>query len=126
MPVFSCHISSGQCACKRNVIGVKCTNCKPGYYGLNTLNPDGCSLCNCNSLGSDLTTTCHPSTGQCQCKPKYEGRTCNTCINGYYGPTCQACSCNIIGVKSGMCSYLNFLKIVDESAVLVYSPSLML
>ena len=97
----SCHISSGQCGCKPNVIGVKCTNCKPGYYGLNAINPAGCSKCDCNSLGSDLTTTCHPSTGQCKCKDKFTGRRCDQCVPGYYGPTCQLCVCNSVGTVSG-------------------------
>lgn len=94
----SCHISSGQCSCKPNVIGVKCTNCKPGYYGLNTFNPLGCSPCNCNSLGSNNFDTCHPITGQCSCKEKYEGRACDRCRSGTFGPLCQPCSCDDRGV----------------------------
>ncbi|XP_066923568.1 usherin-like [Clytia hemisphaerica] len=99
-----CHISSGQCTCKRNVIGVKCTNCKPGFYGLDGVNPDGCSRCDCSSLGSDLSTTCDPQTGQCKCKAKYQGRQCNQCVDGFFGPTCQPCVCNSIGTVAGSTS----------------------
>ena len=33
---------SGLCHCKRNVDGVRCDHCKPGYWNLNENNPDGC------------------------------------------------------------------------------------
>lgn len=101
----SCHISSGQCQCKQNVIGVKCTNCKPGYYGLSSHNPLGCSPCNCNPLGSDLAASCNVQTGQCKCKDKFVGQSCDQCKIGYFGPTCQPCLCNGDGTIQGMSSF---------------------
>lgn len=37
----------GECSCKRNVIGAKCTQCKTGFYGLESTNPHGCKQCFC-------------------------------------------------------------------------------
>ena len=37
----------GECSCKRNVIGAKCTQCKTGFYGLESSNPHGCKQCFC-------------------------------------------------------------------------------
>ncbi|XP_069690531.1 laminin subunit alpha-2 isoform X2 [Periplaneta americana] len=38
---------SGQCPCKTNVSGKKCNLCKPGTFGLQSDNPDGCTQCFC-------------------------------------------------------------------------------
>lgn len=37
----------GECSCKRNVVGPKCTLCKSGFYGLESSNPHGCRQCFC-------------------------------------------------------------------------------
>ena len=99
---ISCHISSGQCNCKRNVIGLKCTNCKSGFYGLSASNPLGCSSCNCNPLGADLSAICDVVTGQCRCKIRFEGRSCDSCKKGFYGPTCNPCTCSNAGTVGGI------------------------
>ena len=92
-----CHISSGQCVCKQNVIGIKCSNCQKGYYGLSYINPLGCYPCNCNPFGSLAADECHSLTGQCTCKDKFEGRACDRCAQGFFGPNCQPCNCNLNG-----------------------------
>ena len=38
--------------------------------------------CNCNMYGSQ-TPDCDPRSGQCVCKPKYVGRTCGQCKDGF-------------------------------------------
>ncbi|XP_075991621.1 terribly reduced optic lobes isoform X3 [Anticarsia gemmatalis] len=46
---------SGTCYCKQNVEGNSCDRCKPGTFGLDAGNPDGCLACYC----SGVTTDCH-------------------------------------------------------------------
>ncbi|ODM90707.1 Laminin subunit alpha-1 [Orchesella cincta] len=38
---------TGQCVCKENVMGSKCDRCKPGHYGLELNNTEGCMECFC-------------------------------------------------------------------------------
>ena len=38
----SLNIEAGQCHCKKNVMGLKCDECKPGFWNLSDSNPDGC------------------------------------------------------------------------------------
>ncbi|KRZ89656.1 Laminin subunit alpha-2 [Trichinella sp. T8] len=37
----------GQCACKKNVHGLKCDECQPYSFSLEEANPDGCTECFC-------------------------------------------------------------------------------
>lgn len=39
---FDMNITAGQCHCKKNVIGLKCDECKSGFWNLDESNPDGC------------------------------------------------------------------------------------
>nr|CAH7745361.1 unnamed protein product [Callosobruchus chinensis] len=54
----------------------KCEKCKPEHYGdpaqLN------CKACECDSIGS-ASKQCDNNTGQCECKEKFTGRTCDKC-----------------------------------------------
>ena len=44
----SCNATTGQCTCKENVEGVKCTSCKTSFFNLQSSNPTGCEgLCAC-------------------------------------------------------------------------------
>uniref|UniRef100_A0A8C5PK68 Laminin subunit alpha-1 n=1 Tax=Leptobrachium leishanense TaxID=445787 RepID=A0A8C5PK68_9ANUR len=49
----SCMEETGKCACKDNVVGSYCNECKAGTYGLSAKNPLGCSPCFCSGV-SDL------------------------------------------------------------------------
>ncbi|XP_053952208.1 basement membrane-specific heparan sulfate proteoglycan core protein isoform X5 [Anastrepha ludens] len=42
----------GYCACKPNVVGPYCDQCRPGTYGLSERNPDGCEECYCSGKSS--------------------------------------------------------------------------
>ncbi|XP_017067464.1 basement membrane-specific heparan sulfate proteoglycan core protein isoform X4 [Drosophila eugracilis] len=55
---YACR--GNDCQCKRNVIGDRCDQCRPGTYGLSAKNPDGCKECYCSGL-----------TSQCRSAPLY-------------------------------------------------------
>ncbi|KAM8966911.1 laminin subunit alpha-1 [Pelodytes ibericus] len=46
----SCVEETGKCACKDNVVGSYCNECKAGTYALNGNNPLGCSTCFCSGV----------------------------------------------------------------------------
>uniref|UniRef100_A0A2A4JY63 Hemolin n=1 Tax=Heliothis virescens TaxID=7102 RepID=A0A2A4JY63_HELVI len=49
---------AGYCPCKQNVEGDFCDRCRPGTFGLDSNNFDGCLSCYC----SGVTTDCHEGT----------------------------------------------------------------
>lgn len=85
----------GQCMCPPGVIGDKCDQCQQGYHNLSS---DGCTMCNCDSQGSD-SQDCDMVTGQCVCKEQVIGLQCDACPEGYYRTMgsnqdfCQQCFC---------------------------------
>ncbi|XP_067908301.1 laminin subunit beta-1 [Heterodontus francisci] len=86
-----CEKIGGQCQCKSNVIGQRCDQCAPGYYGFG---PNGCSPCSCSPEGS-IHSMCDQTSGQCQCRSGASGRQCNQCYPQHWGfPNCQPCQCN--------------------------------
>lgn len=88
---FECSNFGGQCQCRDNVIGQKCTQCREGYYGF-----PRCKPCNC-PYGM-----CSPLSGECMCPPRVTGERCNTCVSATYGfdplVGCTDCKCNAEGV----------------------------
>ena len=99
----TCDDSNGQCNCKSNVIGLQCDQCRPGTVSLDASNPDGCSACQCNELGS---FGCD-SLGVCQCKNGVMGNRCDQCEDGFYNLTatgCQPCMCHPVGATSLICN----------------------
>lgn len=59
-----CNKETGECTCKRNVIGRDCNKCLPEYWGLGDT-PEGCQPCNCNRGGA-YDNQCDIVTGQCK------------------------------------------------------------
>lgn len=59
-----CNKETGECLCKRNVIGRDCNQCIPEYWGLGD-SPEGCKPCDCDPGGS-LHNECDVFTGQCK------------------------------------------------------------
>lgn len=101
----------GNCFCKANVAGSKCSTCKEGFFGLDEANVDGCSPCDCNLAGTVTNTKiCDTVTGQCPCKPYVEGRQCNVCLDGFYNldavnpQGCAKCECDIGGSAKDGCN----------------------
>ena len=39
---------------------------------------------------------CEARGGQCNCQPGVVGRTCNSCVNGFYGFSSAGCQCKEI------------------------------
>ncbi|KAG6933637.1 laminin subunit alpha 3 [Chelydra serpentina] len=88
---FACSPLGGQCNCKPNVIGRRCSRCQTGYYGF-----PFCKLCNC---GQRL---CDDITGQCICPPQTVKPKCEACERQFfnYHPLvgCEACNCSSRGI----------------------------
>ncbi|XP_050482872.1 laminin subunit alpha-1 isoform X2 [Bombus huntii] len=90
-----CDQETGRCLeCRGNTEGWKCDKCKPAHYG----NPleQNCLPCNCDPLGTS-SIECDEKSGQCPCKPLFEGRDCSSCIEGYGNVTagCRECDCDV-------------------------------
>ncbi|XP_039250943.2 uncharacterized protein LOC120328499 [Styela clava] len=86
---FQCDFNTGECNCKRGVVGEECNKCEDGWSGF----PE-CMKCNCNGF----STSCDEDTGYCiNCSNYRAGKTCQTCISGYYileSGNCVPCNCN--------------------------------
>ncbi|XP_078312981.1 uncharacterized protein LOC111134583 [Crassostrea virginica] len=105
----SCDAVSGRCICKNNVESnsSKCQNCVPFHYGVEG---SECKACGCNPDGvSNSILSCSEPRGNCSCKPKVMGRTCNQCMDGYYNLDgdnsvgCSPCYCSKVGRMSEIC-----------------------
>ncbi|XP_075455855.1 laminin subunit beta-4 isoform X2 [Ascaphus truei] len=116
--ICQCHTdhtlgtTAGTCLCKENVEGIRCDQCKSGFFGLSATDPIGCQYCNCNPFGSLPFSICDPVTGACQCQQFATGRYCEECISGYWGLgnslySCSPCNCDIGGARSHLCSSSN-------------------
>ena len=101
----TCNQNTGQCLCKRNVRGLKCDECQSGFTNLSANIPLGCSLCQCNAIGS-ASPDCRPDTGQCTCLPGVGGFLCEQCLPGFFGFSengCQPCECHVEGSLNNNC-----------------------
>ena len=78
-----CDEKTGECTCKRFVIGRDCDQCMPEHYGLSLENPNGCTPCDCD-IGGSYDNNCEVTSGQCKCRPKLGGRRCDEVEDGYY------------------------------------------
>lgn len=61
---MGCDKQTGDCFCKRNVIGRDCDQCIEQHWGLGD-SPEGCKPCDCDPGGS-LHNDCDMFTGQCK------------------------------------------------------------
>uniref|UniRef100_A0A8C4VWY6 Laminin subunit alpha 3 n=1 Tax=Gopherus evgoodei TaxID=1825980 RepID=A0A8C4VWY6_9SAUR len=87
----ACNPLGGQCSCKPNVIGRRCSRCQTGFYGF-----PFCKLCNC---GRRL---CDDITGQCICPPQTVKPKCEACERQFFSyhslVGCEACNCSSRGI----------------------------
>uniref|UniRef100_A0A674N9V3 Laminin, beta 2-like n=1 Tax=Takifugu rubripes TaxID=31033 RepID=A0A674N9V3_TAKRU len=110
---LSLGMIAGQCRCKVNVRGMRCDDCKEGYYGLSQNNPRGCESCNCDPHGIIVMgTPCDQISGDCSCKRYVTGRYCNQCLPEYWGLStdlagCRPCDCDFGGAVNNRCMMEN-------------------
>ena len=74
---------------------VQCRNCQMIKNGRSNF---------LNILPTDLyipVFLCVLYDGQCACRQFFEGRACDRCKSGYFGPTCTMCQCNGDGTQTG-------------------------
>ena len=78
-----CDQATGDCTCKRNVLGRDCNQCLDQHYGLSLEDPMGCQPCDCD-IGGSIDNNCDILTGQCRCRPNVGGRRCDEVDDGYF------------------------------------------
>ena len=84
-----CDPLTGDCTCKRNVMGERCQECYPYHYWKTSEELDkpqdteGCLPCECD-LGGAYGSQCDLHNGLCGCRPHVQGRKCNQTDNGYW------------------------------------------
>lgn len=98
--------------CEFNTGGFNCERCAEGYYG----HPDNeCRPCPCPETNKNFARGCFVDvqTVSCYCREGYTGPLCDRCAKGYFGNPheqdgkCEACDCNLEGIVSDECDYLN-------------------
>lgn len=87
-----CNSFTGECVCKKNVVGDKCDRCEENHYGY--ASGQGCQACECDV--SAIGQQCDDITGQCRCKPGVTERTCSKCQAGYWNLTSEGCICKYL------------------------------
>jgi laminin, beta 1 len=81
---LGCNLYTGECTCKRNVMGRDCNQCMPETYGLSE-SKDGCTLCDCDPGGS-YDNNCDVVTGKCKCRSHMQGRRCDEPNQNHFIP----------------------------------------
>lgn len=112
--VYDQSLDSGVCsACTDNTIGDQCEFCDTFFYhppNIPLSDPNACLSCDCTTAGVANTSDCRRGdsvgggdSGECTCLPFVTGRTCDTCLDGYYNLNesneggCEPCLCDTSG-----------------------------
>ncbi|XP_029687706.1 laminin subunit beta-4 isoform X3 [Takifugu rubripes] len=101
-PCF-CDSLTGQCPCRRGVVGVLCDECEDGYWNMD--GASGCQPCSCDAANA-LSYVCDKVTGQCPCRSEFGGRQCDECGENHFGNPdlqCIPCDCNLDGTQRPSC-----------------------
>ena len=74
--------------------------------------------CDCHAMGAQ-GIKCDQTTGQCNCKKRVIGRTCDHCQDESYGLSgsgCKQCKCKEDGSFDQLCNKVN--NVISLAAVL--------
>ncbi|XP_064483603.1 laminin subunit beta-1-like isoform X2 [Ornithodoros turicata] len=124
-----CNVWTGECTCKRNVVGRDCDKCMEFHWGLSQ-DDDGCKPCDCDPGGA-YDNNCDIVTGQCRCRPNVQGRRCDQPETGYFignmdfmryeaelarsSPGCQVLVREPFTGREPTWSGLGFMQVHDDS-----------
>ncbi|CAG2159955.1 unnamed protein product [Oppiella nova] len=75
---LQCDVDTGNCNCKRNIIGRTCNKCKHGFWSY-----PHCQLCKCDLRGA-TENICDQRTSRCYCKENVDGEYCDQCKRDSY------------------------------------------
>ena len=81
-----CGSEDGQCSCKSRVTSRRCSECADGFFNLQEDDPFGCTDCGCN-IGGSVSALCDKTSGQCVCRQRIQGRSCDEPLQLHYFPT---------------------------------------
>ncbi|XP_067931597.1 laminin subunit alpha-like [Watersipora subatra] len=103
-PAATCNPDTGNCECPKKVVGDNCDQCANQTFGYDPI--IGCMDCNCKLAGVlNGNLNCDTDLGYCDCKPNVWGRTCDSCMNGFWNyPSCDACNCDPAGTTEIVCN----------------------
>ncbi|XP_026555076.1 laminin subunit alpha-3 isoform X1 [Pseudonaja textilis] len=149
-----CEEGSGRCYCQLNYQGETCDRCADGYHNFpfcyripispaTTQNPavpspghiDGnrcrpgdfgthCQPCQCSTYGS-YQDTCHPTSGQCDCRHGFIGKQCDRCVSkSSTFPHCQGVidECDPAGTRDSYSGYCQCLQNVEGPTCSICKP----
>uniref|UniRef100_A0A2D4HNB3 Laminin EGF-like domain-containing protein n=1 Tax=Micrurus lemniscatus lemniscatus TaxID=129467 RepID=A0A2D4HNB3_MICLE len=94
------------------------SHCRPGYFGTH------CQPCQCSTYGS-YQDTCHPTSGQCDCRSGFIGQQCDRCIStSSTFPHCQGVidECDPAGTRDSYSGYCQCLQNVEGSNCSICKP----
>ncbi|XP_044280230.1 laminin subunit alpha-3 [Varanus komodoensis] len=100
---LTCDPVGGQCSCKPNIIGRRCSRCQTGYYGFPSCKPCSCGRRLCDDI-----------TGKCICPPQTVKPRCEVCVRQHFGyhplAGCERCNCSgkgIVNAGNPECNRIN-------------------
>lgn len=121
---LSCSEPTGQCACKDNVQGRRCNECKDRYFNLNYGNSLGCTPCKCNKVGRMSEICDKGEKGLCLCRGNFTDQNNIRCdpvtvlnLDPPFGPVSGNTTVTVRGnlLNSSVSSVVFFMDINEQS-----------